>query len=102
MPKILVVGSLNADLVIETDRMPKVGETLSAQNFTFGAGGKGANQAVASRRLAPDNVSVAMVGCIGDDELGRKILTDAKKEGIDIRLIETRENFATGVAAILV
>ena len=65
--KVLVVGSLNMDLVVRAPRLPRGGETLAGQSFTTIPGGKGANQAVAAARLG---AGVAMIGCLGDDDDG--------------------------------
>lgn len=64
---IVVVGSLNMDLVVRAERLPKAGETLAGESFTTVPGGKGANQAVAAARLG---AHVAMIGCVGDDAYG--------------------------------
>ncbi|GFI03220.1 ribokinase [Lachnospiraceae bacterium] len=66
--KILVIGSLNMDMVIEMKRMPIVGETVLGTKMTYVPGGKGANQAYAAARLGED---VKMLGCIGEDDFGR-------------------------------
>ena len=64
---ILVVGSINMDLITVLERFPKVGETLLGQTFTTALGGKGSNQAVAAARLG---AQVAMIGAVGDDANG--------------------------------
>ena len=65
--KVVVVGSLNMDLVARAQRLPRPGETLAGDTFFTAAGGKGANQAVAVARLG---ASAAMIGCVGDDAYG--------------------------------
>ena len=65
--KVVVVGSLNMDLVTRAERLPRAGETLVGQSFATVSGGKGANQAVAAARLG---ATVSMIGCVGDDLLG--------------------------------
>ena len=72
MKKILVIGSLNMDTVIEVPYMPKSGETLAGRSVSFVPGGKGANQAYAAGKLGG---TVSMIGAVGDDSFG-KSLTD--------------------------
>jgi len=67
MSKILVIGSLNADLVVRASRFPSPGETIQGENLVTIPGGKGANQAVAAARLG---THVAMVGRVGSDAFG--------------------------------
>ena len=71
MNKVLVVGSINMDMVFTTASFPAPGETLSGQRFNTFHGGKGANQAVAARRLGAE---VAMIGCVGADAFGRELI----------------------------
>jgi len=99
MNKVLVVGSINMDLVVETAHFPAPGETLLGQRFSTFAGGKGANQAVAARRLG---AQVTMIGCVGDDAFGRQLLDQLKAEGIDTRHVRVAQQIGTGVAAITV
>ncbi len=99
MNKVLVVGSINMDLVVQAGRFPAPGETLLGQCFSTFPGGKGANQAVAARRLG---AQVAMIGCVGGDAFGRELLGLLKKEGVDTRHIRTEDGISTGVAAITV
>ncbi|RPB22796.1 Ribokinase-like protein [Terfezia boudieri ATCC MYA-4762] len=85
-PTILVIGSLNMDLVTHTPRIPVGGETLLAHTYGFhtGNGGKGANQAVAIARLGGGSVRCAMVGIVGDDAFGEKLRGGLENEGVDI------------------
>ena len=99
MNNVLVIGSINMDLVIETSQFPAPGETLLGQRFRTFPGGKGANQAVAARRLG---AQVTMIGCVGQDAFGRELIDRLQREGIDTRYIRSAENAATGVAAITV
>ena len=69
MNKICVIGSINMDLVVNVDEMPKKGQTLIGSNFKEVPGGKGANQAVAASRLG---ANVCMVGKVGSDGFGQK------------------------------
>lgn len=78
---IVVVGSLNLDLVVQVERMPLPGETLIATAYAEHPGGKGANQAVAAARTGG---RVAMIGRIGDDEAGMRLRAGLTAEGIDV------------------
>ncbi len=97
-PKILVVGSINVDLIVSTDVFPKEGETVSGNGFRKAAGGKGANQAVQLARLGAD---VTMVGAVGDDADGREMRELLCCEGIDTSHITVKENLPTGSAVIV-
>lgn len=97
--KVVIVGSLNMDLVTRAPRLPRAGETLAGQSFVTVPGGKGANQAVAAARLG---ASVAMVGCIGDDAYGEQLRTALLAEGIDCQAVTPVSGESTGVALIVV
>ena len=96
---VLVVGSLNMDLVIRAPRLPRPGETLHGHHFGTVPGGKGANQAVAAARLG---ASVAMVGCVGDDAYGRQLRRALIDEGVDCAGVALLPEVATGIASIVV
>ena len=83
-PRIVVVGSLNADLVVRTARFPQPGETLTGSELAVIPGGKGANQAVAAGRLGGD---VTMVGAVGDDAHGSLLLDSLSSSGVDVTRI---------------
>jgi len=78
-PSILVVGSVNMDLVLRTPRIPKSGESLIGEFYLYVPGGKGANQAVAAARLG---ASVTFVGRVGEDNHGVRLKEQFRKEGI--------------------
>jgi ribokinase len=99
MPEILVVGSLNMDLVVQMSAIPRPGETLIGGRFATFPGGKGANQAVAAARLGSH---VTMVGKVGRDAFGKQLLQIIKDEGIEARFIGVDPQTATGVALITV
>jgi ribokinase len=99
VPRVVVVGSINADLVVVAERLPGPGETVSGGRFARHGGGKGANQAVAAARLG---ASVAMVGAVGADELGDAALRELQEEGIDVSGVQRLDDAATGVALIVV
>jgi len=97
--RVVVVGSLNMDLVARTQRLPRPGETLAGESFFTVPGGKGANQAVAVARLG---ASVAMVGNVGDDAYGQQLREALEHEGIDCQAVGVCENVSSGVALIMV
>lgn len=98
MPDILVVGSLNTDLVVRAPRFPQPGETISGEDLQVIAGGKGANQAVAAARLG---ASVSMLGRVGRDNFGDFLLDNLKSNHVDPQLVQ-RDNASTGTAIIIV
>lgn len=93
---IVVVGSINLDLVASADRIPQAGETIIGNSFKTFYGGKGANQAVAAARLG---YPVAMVGNVGDDAFGANLRTGLEDAGVNTRYVNTVEE-ASGVALI--
>ncbi|MFN3491102.1 MAG: ribokinase [Anaerolineales bacterium] len=98
MPDILVIGSLNADLVVKSARFPQPGETISGEDLQIIPGGKGANQAVAA---AKQGASVVMVGRVGNDSFAPFLVDNLKKNNIDTsHVLET--DSATGTAIIVV
>jgi ribokinase len=96
---IVVVGSLNMDLVVRMPQIPRPGETLLGGIFKTFPGGKGANQAVAAARLG---AHVAMIGCVGNDSFGQEMQANLAREGIDVGHILVHKDEATGVALIQV
>ena len=96
--KVVVIGSLNMDLVTRAPRLPRGGETLIGQSFTTVSGGKGANQAVAAARLG---ARVSMVGCVGSDAYGEALRGALLAEQIDCQAVSTVED-SSGVALIVV
>lgn len=97
-PKILVVGSLNMDVIASTRRMPNSGETVIGMKFQTAPGGKGLNQAVQCARLGAD---VTMVGKVGKDDFGKTLLHVASDAGADVSHVLTDDAEATGVAVIM-
>jgi ribokinase len=98
MPDILVIGSLNADLVVQTPRFPQPGETISGDDLKIFPGGKGANQAVAAARLG---ASVSMLGRVGRDNFGDVLLENLKCNKVDSQFVR-RDEASTGTAIIVV
>jgi ribokinase len=99
-PAVTVLGSLNTDISLLVPHLPGPGETvLASAGAAFGAGGKGANQAVAAARLG---AAVAMVGCCGDDEFGARLRAGLAAEGIGVAGLRAVPGVASGLALITV
>jgi ribokinase len=96
---VTVVGSINVDLVVEVERLPARGETVTGGTFARRGGGKGANQAVAAARAG---APVRMVGAVGDDDFGRVARAELAAEGIDVAAVGVLADAPTGVALISV
>ena len=98
-PKVTIIGSLNMDLVVTSERHPEIGETLTGQKFSTLCGGKGANQAVAAARLGCD---VTFIGRVGNDVFGQEMIANLKNEGINVDNIEMVDDKESGIAMITV
>jgi len=98
-PQILVVGSTNTDMVVETPALPAPGQTVLGGAFRMTPGGKGANQAVAAARAGGD---VTFITAVGDDGFGAESIARFRREGIDTRHIVTCAGAPSGVALIMV
>ena len=98
MPDILVIGSLNADLVVRTPRFPQPGETISGEDLLVIPGGKGANQAVAAAR---HGAQVSILGRVGKDNFGDFLLNNLKENHVDFEHVQ-RDDASTGTAIIIV
>jgi ribokinase len=96
-PKIVVVGSVNMDLVYRVARLPRPGETLTGVSFQQVPGGKGANQAVAASRLDAD---VALIGRLGDDDFGDSLLTALRRDRVNCERILKTAEVSSGMAMI--
>ncbi|MEE9599388.1 MAG: ribokinase [Anaerolineales bacterium] len=99
MSHIVIVGSLNMDLVVRVPHMPEPGETVLGVDFQQIPGGKGANQAVGAARMG---AKVTMIGRIGSDDFGRELTKNLSREGIDIFNVTVDENEPSGIAIITV
>jgi ribokinase len=99
VPKVLVIGSSNTDLVVHTPRLPLAGETLLGGTFFTAAGGKGANQAVAAARAGAD---VTFIARVGQDDYGQQTLSNLAKEHISCEFIIADPDMPSGVAFIVV
>jgi ribokinase len=96
--RLTVVGSINLDLVARTERLPRPGETVTGATFAEIPGGKGANQAVAAARLG---ATVALIGCVGDDDFATLALAELRAAGVSLDGLKT-VTMTTGVALITV
>src|SRR5450830_3968 len=99
---IVIIGSINMDLVLRVPRMPLPGETITGGQFRTIPGGKGANQAVACARLRAGGIPVAMIGCLGDDAFGQQLRAALRDDGVDDRHVSSIADTASGIASILV
>jgi ribokinase len=99
MSDILIVGSLNADLVVRVPRFPQPGETISGGDLQIIPGGKGANQAVAAAR---QGASVSMLGRVGNDSFGPELIQNLKQNNVDTSHVQIDSGAATGTAIIVV
>ncbi len=93
---IVVVGSINVDLVVRAKRIPLAGETLSGTDFQIFSGGKGANQAVAAARLG---VKTQLIGKVGSDIFGQRLKQDLEAAGVDVTAVAVQDG-PSGVALI--
>ncbi|WPL40401.1 ribokinase [Malacoplasma iowae] len=98
MKKVLVIGSLNMDIVINVNKLPKEGQTIYGNNISYFCGGKGANQAVALSKM---NLETYMMGCVGNDDNGDKLINSLKENNVNTSMIKKCNN-PTGLASIYV
>lgn len=98
MNKVTIVGSINVDNIMHIKKLPQPGETIAMSEFSKAAGGKGANQAVASSRAKNETI---FVGRVGDDDNGRFMLEQFKENGINVDHVAITPNQQTGQAYIL-
>ena len=99
-PKIIVLGSVNTDLVISSTQLPGIGETVIGGSFYKASGGKGANQAVAAARTS--GLPVGFIAAVGNDDFGKEAIRELRKENIATQHIRMADDHATGVALIMV
>lgn len=97
-PDILVVGSVNMDLVLQADRIPAPGESYFGTDYRYIPGGKGANQAAAAARMG---ASVTFVGRIGDDAHGAMARENLENQGVSTEMVVEDPNSPTGLAVII-
>lgn len=99
MKRVIVVGSLNTDMVIHAPYCPQGGETLTGSGFMVNCGGKGANQATAAAKLGGN---VLMCGCVGADMFGDTLIESLKSAGANVRYVRKVDGVPTGTAVIVV
>jgi len=99
MADIVVLGSLNMDLVVRTEHMPRPGETVRGDSFTTVPGGKGANQAAAAARLG---ASVEMIGRVGNDTFGPALVDNLRNQGVGTAHVTVDPQAPSGTAMIIV
>lgn len=99
MQNILVIGSLNTDMVIHTKEVPRVGQTVMGKLQGYVPGGKGANQAYAAAKLG---TGVSMLGKVGDDDLGKQLIDNLSTVGVDVSGISCQKDETSGLAVIYV
>lgn len=97
--RIVVVGSLNMDVVLALGRVPEAGETVAAQSLSYLPGGKGGNQAVACAR---HGAQVTLFGSVGDDHHGESLLQGLRGDGVDVQHVSVHDGVPTGTAVIMV
>ena len=98
-PRLLVIGSINMDLVLKAARVPQAGETLLGEGYAFIPGGKGANQAVAAARLG---AQACLAGRIGADEHGARLKDQLRRQGVGLEFLAQEEGTGTGLAVVMV
>lgn len=98
-PRVLVVGSINMDLVIRCHQLPLPGQTISAISSMELCGGKGANQAVAAARAGGD---VTLIGRVGNDAFADRLIANLKAEGIDTQSVKRIDDCSSGIAIVAV
>ena len=99
MNKLVVLGSVNADHVLQVASFPRPGETLLGHSYAVIPGGKGANQAVAAARLGAD---IAFIACVRDDSFGRNMITEFARDGMNTQAVMVEQDTPTGIAMIQV
>ncbi|MDC9821640.1 ribokinase [Pectobacterium polonicum] len=97
--KLVVLGSINADHILNLEQFPRPGETVIGEQYSVAFGGKGANQAVAAGRSGAD---IAFIACVGEDDIGARICQQLSKDNIDVSAVEAISGETTGVALIFV
>ncbi|WP_298032768.1 ribokinase [uncultured Dysosmobacter sp.] len=96
-PRILVVGSFVMDVIATTERIPRSAQTVYGKSFHMAPGGKGANQALQCARLGAD---VTMMGCVGDDLFGEKLVETLRTDGVDTSHVVVRSGVSSGVGHV--
>src|SRR4051794_19355335 len=95
---VVVIGSINMDLVCRTPRLPAPGETILGRDFMTIPGGKGANQAVAAAKLANGSTEVYLVGRVGGDDFGQRLMNGLTQHNVKTQFVTITEASPSGVA----
>lgn len=98
MARVIVFGSLNIDLTIQSKQIPQAGETIEGEGFMMNAGGKGGNQAVAAAKLGADT---SMIACVGEDTFGTQLVDVLKQYQVECTKVQRRNEEQTGIAMII-
>ena len=80
--KLVVLGSINADHILNVNEFPRPGETITGKDYRISFGGKGANQAVAAGR---SGANITFIACVGDDDIGKQVCKQLSQDNIDIQ-----------------
>lgn len=96
-PTVVVIGSINYDILMKQERLPKVGETILIEDIKLGGGGKGANQAV---QVAKFDLPVSLLGAVGDDVFGKLLLQELSSYNVDTSLMSVKENTTSGLGIV--
>lgn len=99
MKKVFVLGSINYDQVIYTDRMPLLGESKVGHGMFSNLGGKGSNQAIAAKKIGVNDVF--LIGAVGKDDIGKKMLKNIKEYGLNVSGVEKIEGVSSGTCFII-
>ncbi|CAN5421493.1 ribokinase [soil metagenome] len=99
---IVIIGSINMDLICRTPHIPRDGQTVLGDHFMTLPGGKGANQAVAAAKLAAGEQLVHIIGRVGDDDFGQRLLNGLDQHHVNTKSVTVTEGVSSGVAMILV
>src|SRR5258708_4308509 len=99
MGRVVVCGSINMDVVVQSARQPALGETILGATVALLPGGKGSNQAIAAARAG---AATAMLGAVGDDAFGHELRAILRRQGVETKGVRVLPKSATGVALIQV
>lgn len=96
-PKIVVVGSINMDIMVKTNKNPDIGETILGESIRYSPGGKGANQAIYCSKLGAE---VSFIGSVGDDKFGKTMIDNLENKNVDVSGVKKIKGIASGTAIV--